>query len=78
MRKLTQYGDHHAALQHLHGPVGEVVDAVQHVPLVDQELIWGTKGGLDLEGEGLEAALGGGLEEGQAQHLVSGFSVDQV
>lgn len=69
MRELTQYGDDHAALQHLHRPVGEVEDVVQHVPLVDQELVRGAEGGLDLEGEGLEAALRGGLEQGKAQHL---------
>ena len=69
-KKCTQESHHHPFLDHLHRARGDVEDGRDNVPGVNQVLVWGTEGGLDGQGDGLEAALGCCLEEGQAEDLL--------
>ena len=50
-RALTEDGDDHAVLQHLHGAVEEVEDVLERVALVDEELVGRAEVGLEGEGE---------------------------
>ena len=45
-RALTEDGDDHAVLQHLHGAVEEVEDVLERVALVDEELVGRAEVGL--------------------------------
>ena len=47
MINVTQQGDHHPVLNHLHGAAGQVENILHHVPRVDEILVWGTEGGFD-------------------------------
>ena len=67
---ITQERDDHPILDDLHGAGGEVVDGGDHVAGVHQVLVRGAERGLDSQGDGLEAALGRRLEQGQAEHLL--------
>lgn len=58
----TQDGDHHVSSQYLNGSPGYEVDGGQHVTSVDQCVPGGSVGGLELHGQGPEAALGGAFE----------------
>ena len=64
---LTQDCHDHPVLQDLHGPVGEVVDAVEGVTPMDQELVRSAEVRLDLERDKLPASLRRGLENGKAE-----------
>lgn len=66
---LPEYSDYHPILQHLHGPVVQVVDVLQGVSAVDQELVRRAEVCLDPEREELPAPLGGRLEDGQGEDL---------
>ena len=65
----TQERDHHPILHDLHGAGGDVVDGGDHVTRVHQVLVWGAEGGLDGQGDGLEAALGRRLEQRETEDL---------
>ena len=67
---FTQERDDHPILDDLHGARGEVVDGGDHVTGVHQVLVRGAERGLDGQGDGLEAALGRRLEQGQTEHLL--------
>ena len=58
----AQERDNHLILHDLHGTGGNVVDGGDHVAGEHQVLIWGAEGGLDGQGDELEAALRRRLE----------------
>lgn len=67
---LTQYGDHHAGLQHLHGPVAHKVYVGEGVARVHQVLARRAEVAPHVPRQQLEAPLGGLLEDRQRQDFL--------